>query len=256
MKPIRGTLEECFVHLMHLLEKDSEHLRKRKFLADFAGVVVPTLQRWNSGHCTWKGEPEFRLTHYLEFLGYTVKEFESLPDNLRELGRLVAFKVISIEDAASMVGYEGDELTRANSLLRRLRGQRGLSQEKIEQIAAVTELYRSDLEVKCLNTERIVLFTTKRGSTPPEVPVTRSAALVNGSTVHRTAIIQSFARSVAALLPLAEDVVSDSFTAEDREEIRRLAEGGVSRLSRLLTQLSGEAARSALADTKDDGGTR
>jgi hypothetical protein len=52
---------------------------------------------------------------------------------------------------------------------------------------------------------------------------------------------------VSAMLPLAEEILSDGFTAADRELVRALADGdGVSRLSFALTRLSGESVRNAL----------
>jgi hypothetical protein len=68
---------------------------------------------------------------------------------------------------------------------------------------------------------------------------------------HKTLVI--LAGMVKAALPLAELVLTDEFSADDRAELRKLCGGdGVFRLSNRLSNLCGETARNGSTTTNKD----
>jgi transcriptional regulator with XRE-family HTH domain len=234
MKPIRGTTEKCFAHLVKTISSGEDFYEKREQLAAALGVVVQTVYTWMSGTHAPIGETLIRLRFYLELLGYDVDELRSLPPAVRGVARLVAFEVASLQEVAAFVGYEpGDGPT---TLLKIFRGVRNTSDEKMRLFAS-------------LATERARALEEKRQTTPniltPGAPV--NTDVLQGTAALRKDLVEVFAKMVSAMLPLAEEILSDGFTAADRELVRALADGdGVSRLSFALTRLSGESVRNAL----------
>ena len=248
MKQIRGTTKQCLAHLAKVI-KGSQFFDKRKMIANFAGVGDFTVHEWFSAGRMPVGEPLIRLRFYLEFLGYEVEELQELSSEVRDAARLCAFRVASLAEIAEFVGYGGTGRSPIDALLEVFRGKRGVSRQKLGQFKSFVELYGAGLEEKERATPH-VLRVTSSGVQLPEVMATRPTS--HDEVGNQSAVAESFAGLITAMLPLAEYVLSDRFTAGQRSRIRELAAGGrgVSRLSNLLTQLSGEAARTALSNSR------
>ncbi len=251
MKPIQGSTKQCVAHLGKILKSDPDYYEKRRAMAAFLHLDDQTLHRWFKHGPVLIGESNLRVQYYLEFLGYGVKELQKMQPLFRDAGRLIAFDLISIGEMADYVGFECAPGSRSRTLFMVFRGARGTSPEKLERFAELVVKHTPALAARQKATEKPVQFESvvlETAVAAPEKPTL--------SETGTSAVIQSFAQSVAALVPLAELMVSDRYSAEDREQIRHLAGGNVSRLSRLLTQLSGEAARNALAEPATGGGTK
>lgn len=248
MNSIHGTTERCLAHLAKAVA-GRDFLEKRRTIAKFVGVGDSTVYRWFKAVIKPVGEPLVRLRFYLEFLGYEVTELEDLKQPVRDAGRVYAFGVADLDDLMKEVGIPNNENGRTQ-MLSVLRGVQGFSDERMMKISAFAENFKDLLYDRLRATPR-VLSVQDVGMHP-----SKGAAPIGTSTTNRlphgvgnqSAVIESFAGLITAMLPLAEYVLSDSFTAAQRSRVRELAGGGkgVSRLSNLFTQLSGEAARSAL----------
>jgi hypothetical protein len=230
---IRGTMHQCFAHMAKRLDQNDF-----QDIATFVTVTPDTVRTWVKESTLPQGERYIRLRHYLEQAGYTLVELETLDPAVCATGRLVAFNVLTLPEVADLVGYTGGK-NAVVTLLQTLKGAHGVSSAKREQFESLVQLYEPKLKVTQRSPQKVVLAEPTTESVAPDM--------------HQ-AVKESFAKIMAALIPLAEIAVSDSFTAKDREQIRTLTDGAISRLSRLLGQLSGEAARSVLAAKHREGG--
>lgn len=245
MKLVEGTTERCLAHLAKAIQ-GRDFFEKRKMIADFVGVGDEAVHRWFKNGALPVGEQLVRMRFYLEFLGYKVSELDELDVQVRNAARLFAFGIVSLSEIADLLGYV--EKSGTDSLLKIFRGTRGVSSEKIQQIQAFVELYEKQLDGKRRGTVSVLTATSDDRRSEEASIITRPSLRTVGEG-HST-LIEALAAAVKAMLPLAEYVLSDSFTANERQRVRELAGGdGVSRLSLLLTKLSGEAARTALTNS-------
>ena len=247
-KIFKGTTAECFQHLGRAIQ--GEHLfENRKLIADFAGVESPAVYRWFRAGKPPLGESLLRLRFYMEFLGYEVAETEALDPVIRDAARLCAFRVISMSETASLVGYPAG-VSGMNMLHRVFHGKNGVHSEKLEHFKSLVDLYAEQLPERQRATPKLLKGSVR--VTPPM----ESQAASRPSVVHplrtnlrptpqlRDALIESLAGSVKGMIPLAQAISSDDFTPEERARLRELAGGnGVFNLANLLYRLCGERAR-------------
>jgi len=197
-------------------------------------------------------ETLIRLRFYLAFLGYQLEELEVLEQTVRDAAQLFAFEVASLSDIADMAGYEGNGKSQLDTLIRVFLGTRRVSAQKLLQLGSFVDLYgaklveKIDSEVRTLDPPNFAPRSAQIQERPSSSPATRPSS--RDDTEKKSIAIKTIAGLIEVMLPLAEYVLSDSFTAEQRSQVRELAAsgGGVSRLSNLLTQLSNEAARNVL----------
>lgn len=76
-----------------------------KLVADFCGVRTDAVLKWTSGEYQPRGEQMWRLRVFLDSVGYTPQEFWQLPRITRNLCRILAFDVMSFEEARIRLGY-------------------------------------------------------------------------------------------------------------------------------------------------------
>jgi hypothetical protein len=73
----------------------------------------------------------------------------------------------------------------------------------------------------------------------------------NAVVEYQAKLITLFAELIKVMIPLGDAIISDEFTASQREKVRELSGNGVSRLSLLLKRMSSESAR-GFFKTQDD----
>ena len=217
---MKGSTQQCLLDFLH----DGFEVNKAQLVADFVRVDVETIKRWQAKKQGAVGESLIRLRYFLESKGYSVAELESLDERVRNVGRLYGLRFFDLERLVEELDYTRGQNGR-DQVLAVLRGVRGLSNPRFQILETLYKKYEYLLKPKTTTLIRPQLRTI--------------------SESHAT-IIEALVASVQTMLPLAEHVVSEAFTAKERERIREVTKGGVSRLSLLLTKLSGEAARSAL----------
>jgi hypothetical protein len=73
----------------------------------------------------------------------------------------------------------------------------------------------------------------------------------NAVVEYQAKLITLFAELIKVMVPLGDAIISDEFTASQREKVRELSGDGRSRLSLLLTRMSSESARRVLKKQHD-----
>ncbi|MES3004524.1 MAG: hypothetical protein V4690_00255 [Patescibacteria group bacterium] len=127
----RGHFNECFIHMKERFEATSaprskNRLKPLKPLMDFCGVEENTVRNWlrkeDPNIC---GELYVRVTCFLDLNGYKVIEFERCDKGIRNFVELIAYRVISVEDALNIL-----HMPRISGLFAMFRGDRGVSSER------------------------------------------------------------------------------------------------------------------------------
>ncbi len=242
MTLFKGTTEKCFLYLL-MKVSGRNRFAVQNAIAEFVGCESDSVHRWFRASKP-TGENLVRLRFFLDFLGCKVTELESLPKIVRDFGRIVAFKVVTLSDAANFVGYKTGD---TESLLRVLHGKSSPSKEKQEKFVAFVEAYDKQLVEKERLTKKIDLEVkiirqdfSRENVHPIQQPV-------EGSLDGHKVIIESLVGSIKALIPLVREVSSDSYTAEEREKLRELAGPGVIfSFSNLMYRLCSEKGRSMI----------
>lgn len=158
-----GTTLECFSDLMVRIEPDL--FEKRRLLARTLGVEDATIRRWMTGSAVPVGMSMISLRYYLEYLGYEVSELAKLPEVINQVARLLAFRVLSLEELANLTGFQGY----TDQVLAVLRGARGLSEDRKSQFHGTVRAYRQELE--CALREVPKLAVVKQSSVPSATKV-------------------------------------------------------------------------------------
>ncbi len=255
MSPIKGPTMKCLAHLHRVLRNEPDFYDKRKRIAEFVAVGEQAVTSWFTGKHPPVGSALLRARYYLEFLGYQVDELQNLNQAVNATGRLFTFKVLTLEEIAGMVGY-AEGRNGVDATLAVLRGVHTPSREKIAHLEALVELYKEKLPDALKRAPRVLDGVAERPSLQQKpagkqtnavlsVPPVDASAMSTPFDV-KDALIESFANSIKAMLPLAEYLISRC-TPEDRDKLRKLADGnGVFRLSTRLNRLCSETARREL----------
>jgi hypothetical protein len=128
----RGNLRECLQHFAKSLPskfaKGASYARKP--MADFCGVKTSSVLRWLNAESTFpQGEIYLRLICFLDANGYKVIEMERMSSVRRNLTQLIGFKIISAQEAASLLGY-----SIPSTMFEALQGKSGYSNDKQQRI--------------------------------------------------------------------------------------------------------------------------
>lgn len=160
-----GTTLECFMNLMKQIPPD-ELLEKRRMLAQILGVEDSTVRRWMTGSSIPVGMSMISLQYYLDFVGYRLDELVRVPNVFQDAGRMLAFRVITLENMAELIGQEGY----IDHILAILRGTRGVSALREEKFREMVDAYRSELAEKLLTVPKLVTLERKPVLAPVQVP--------------------------------------------------------------------------------------
>lgn len=237
----KGTTAECLAHFA-----------KRPGCIEVMSKMLPsahirTIERWlKEGIREPVGEYLIRVRVILSELGYEVAEFQALELGIQKACKMFAFDLASIDDLVAEFGYDGSVSGRSQ-LFKILRDGSGMHPERKQRVEAFIESFDMMIaEVEHAFRERFVHSDTK----PTEPLPTREVHLMRHkpSDADKKAVLDSLARTVAAILPLAERVLTDDYTPEDREYIRANAGGtGVFKAANALYRLCGERARTTIS---------
>ncbi|MFA6536078.1 MAG: hypothetical protein WC250_03805 [Candidatus Paceibacterota bacterium] len=228
MEKISGSVEFCFTELV------SKHPLEIAKIVEFTGLHPNTVQNWIVTKRMPEGENLVRLRYFLDAHGCEVSELKGISPEVLELGRLVAFKVITFGEAAKVADYPN-----AHSLMRVLLGRSGVYPVRLKKIAEFLALKQAEL------VQKIRVFTAGESSSAGEQVVPVFEANIHTDLSHDL-IISALAFQVQAILPLAQLVVSDGFTPEERNKLRELAGAtSIFKLANHLNRLCGEKARGA-----------
>jgi hypothetical protein len=224
-----GTYAECFKHLW-----DSgfatDHPRRRLF-SKLVGIGSPTLNRWASGKMP-TGEPRLRLMGALDFMGYEVTEFNELRQATRRMVELITFQILDVGILCDITGRTKPHMMAV------LRGDNITTPEVAGEFHDVWE--RLGGEIDRMKKAYDALLTETKDISEPRFENTDDFDI----DVPRAEIINHLAGLINKIVPVAEEVASDGFTADERRVLRtQTVDGGIFRLINALTSLSGEMAR-------------
>lgn len=243
-KPFQGMTQEClrqFVADNRLDSKKPAAFAKRNAICDFFGLNHETGHSWFGNFALPVGERLLRLRFFLETLGYQPSENQGLPRPVKLLGEYIAIWSIRLkEEAAFLVG------TAPDTLLSVLLGKEGVSERRLQVIA----------DIVSTNQDAAEQFQKKWHEKISDLALVRRAITAASPTDTETkpanvnAAIESLAHLILAAKPLAEALLSDQYSPEDRKRLRELTGNGRSNavfdLSNLLNRLCGERARNEL----------
>lgn len=223
---IKNTALECLRHLYPRLLEDNKN---RKLFKNLVQVNTHTIKRWTDGLNMPLGESWIRLQVALDFMGYSVIEFENLPEPVRNVLRLIAFGVLTQNDVIAELG-----LSRSHAQ-RFLRGDLPPTPAVVATLSDLWDEYSSLLE-ECQEEYRSLMLVLNE----PEAKV----EITPGVKADRGRLIKTLAEQINAMLPNAVAANSNECTPEERRLLRRLTgEGYLFRLSNALAGLCGETAR-------------
>jgi len=192
-------------------------------MADFCGVQIDSVTRWMYGTRSLPdGEHFIKLMCYLDAVGYKVIELERMPKARRNFLELIGFSILSIEQAAELLGYAS-----VSTLFQVLRGNQGASEDKDQKMWNAWKEKREELErskekareLYCLGDE------TEISQKAESVKPSRQQAL----PVRHSAIISI----MEGLLALLEDKPLEKLSKDDLAVVLRLS----AHLSALSSQL-------------------
>jgi len=172
---------------------------------------------------------------------------EGLPKEIRDLGRLIAFRVLEFRDTFKALGFQGNE---GQSLYRLLLGRSGTSNERLAKIQELVSQYGELLpEQECkfgFGRRELVHGMPAQssfgedGHGAPKLPVATDAIV----RLTNREVVETFSHMALAMLPLAECIDSEKFSSAERAHLREMTKGdGIFRLSTLLNRLCSERAR-------------
>ncbi len=144
----RGHFEECLEHLkaglLTRFPKGSKGAGKARHpIAEFCGVEQSSVERWFYRKSLPDGDVRIRLICYLSLRGYKIIEWERLSTNRRNFAELVGFGLLSMQEAAQLVGY-----TEASTLSQVLQGNQSSSEDKDQKMWDAWKERREELEQK------------------------------------------------------------------------------------------------------------
>lgn len=155
-----GTTLECFMNLMKQIPPD-ELLEKRRVLAEILGVEDSTVRRWMTGSNIPVGMSMISLQYYLDFVGYRLDELVRTSNVFKDAGRMLAFRVITLESMAELISEEGH----VDHIFSILRGTRGVSALREEKFREMVDAYQGELAEKLLTIPKLVTLERKPTST-------------------------------------------------------------------------------------------
>ncbi len=230
-------------------------------LSKFLRNDPSSIQRWLVMSARPLGLQIIKLRVFLEAVGYTVpalKKMKHVKPAAYKLAELLAFDIISAEDARQMFG-----LNQANRVFAIAQSGQFLIEERVKQINALYEANREFVAEKrallpvpsrTSSSQRIPSRTEADiaemfDDTPSETSKVSAGVVLAGEVLLRTAAYQAL-----TLIPFVELLASEACTAEDRKEFRLTVEGkNVIRLSEALNKLVSESARKEILAIQSGG---
>lgn len=219
-----------------------------EFIAEFCKVTIDTVSTWIKSEHPAKGEKLIRLWHLLALAGSDSPELDQMKPLQHVVSELFAFDVISAEKACEILNLTPD---RPSHMYHILRGREVLKpkytyEEIIAELGEELELHRTvtreEIDRKSTPGEMI--------STPVQTIVERmesaevAAREPSNDATYGGDVKIFLASMVSAIRPVANALLSDDFTPEDRSKFREmLTDETLFEVTNALNALSSERAR-------------
>jgi hypothetical protein len=246
--------KRCFDHFRLIVRRDRE--ARQKF-SDFINRDYKSVTyKWFKGDNFPVGINLLKLRFGLEAYGYEPAELRQLTPDVYKLAKLVAYELYTHDDIASFLGVTDQ------TVLHNLRGMGQFATDKaefIQLIVSENEQRLKDYEANLKRPQQIPTAKTLKRPDPPvlppsmQVPTSTAAPVVEvapgipAAKLTTDEIIAIFSHMVQTMRPLADFLLSDRCSAEDRDRLRQEAgRVGVFDLKNKLVRLCGERARNTL----------
>jgi len=233
MPQFSGTTAECMKHYAGQFRIKSDAIRE---IEKTTGFKRDTVKEWFFGNnpVLPNGSRVVILRYFFEDRGYRVKELEDLKIKSPEayqLGRLLYEKKLTLEDIKESVGYKN-----AYDVYSILHGRYSMRSIWLVNARELIRSMESDAVIKSVAEDASLVL--RHGLK------TRTES---SSNHLREDVLKILAGYICATIPLAKLVISDKFSDEDRERLRKLTSGdGIFALSNLLNGLCGRRSREIL----------
>ena len=214
----RGHWEECLKHLdTRITVKAPRGLpgaaQARKPLADFCGVKIPSVTRWFSGAILPNGTQLIKLLCYLDLMGYKVIELERMQPGRRGFAELIGFGLLSIEQAAELIGYANTA-----TLYQVLHGRQNSDEEKDQKMWDIWKEKSRELELRKAEARK------QNGS--ESLPVVDQGAEKSSPVLATSGRISRHTAAIivaVGLQSLLEEDLFEDFSENDCAELRQTA---------------------------------
>ncbi len=200
-----------------------ERERMERFFIEVRKFSSGTVERWVSGKQFPIGENLITVAAYLTMRGFTVEEFEKIPERYRTVAKAIALGLLPSKALAARLGFDD-----VSDIWRAFRG-RAMGKNREATVQGLTEQYASDVDR---------LWQAYSADQSSIVSLGKPAGNLQG------AVVQSLALMMNSMLHLVRHVNSDEFTEEQRQQLRDAAGSGtVFDLSNELNDLCSERSR-------------
>lgn len=237
---------ECFEDLMLRLKEFPDYYEKRKQLAELLGVLDSTVHRWMTGSSP-AGMSMISLRYYLDFLGYQVEELEKVSQVMQSAGKLLAFRVTTLEEMARYTGHE----KYIDQVITVIRGSRGISTERQALFHEFIKAHQLQLDEVMSKLPRLIMLDAKVKS---EVMVSvvaddfvTPAPILQEKTGQSEAVDsksdEHFRCLTLMLLDYANRYVRADVSDEERDRLRQIVgQRKIFELKNVLVRLCGSTA--------------
>lgn len=182
-------------------------------IAEGCDVNRSTAGRWLNGHTMPKGEKLLRLWTLLDLSGFDVEETKQLDETVKQLGQLVALKVVSPEEVQAAIGHSGG----LSNLWQTLFGRHKLWSHNYVYAQQFVQRHSDALQIA------IGQLPTLNSQLPdPGVVVEEGVQEPLDQSVETPDHVAILASYLRVALPLAELVESDSSNDADRKRLREM----------------------------------
>lgn len=219
-----GSTAACLLAYGRTLPKGRQAAVGRKPMAAFVGVSDASVYRWLTGKGQMPiGLSQIKVWHWLESQGYLVDDLKNLKVNepvVYALGYFLSHNKFNFEALYQMLGY-----SKSSSFLTVLRGEAKLPAAKVKTAYLMMQdtdksLYQRLTDVVIIDRQEVVEPVVEQN---------------NLSQQTNSVISKCLEEMILLILPLAEKALSDSFTDEERRQLRKaIPQDGLYRLFRVL----------------------
>lgn len=236
MAKFEGSLVDC---IKDFGQKTKGKFAYRRKVAHLMGLNTYTVHTWLNKHKSPGGLNLLKLFLLLELNGYVVTEAKMIDPKIREYGKLLAMEVLKMDVAVNAL-----EAANPNGILKIMLGRSGTSHKKMAEIEATLaeNEWKKASQTKFQEWINKAVFVEKQTKTIADTEKREPFVGIG----HNPAL-EIFAHQVKAMIPLAEWIVSNQFTADERHKLREFSSNGrsndVFKLSTILNRLCSETAR-------------
>lgn len=214
----------CLKDYLRTLTWDIKNIGERHSIAHFCGVGTDTVRSWYNGTTTPKGIHLMKVRYFLESIGYEISEFKNLNKHIYNLGKLIAYNKLDLEQISRRVGMPGSD-----ELLRVLHGYRSLSIGRTSLVKMICGEY-GDILVNLNKNKPPQIIKPKETEIKiepiekvEEILIATSKTEASNKYDSVVKMLQGVDGLVSLLMPKFEALLGEETKPEERQKFRELA---------------------------------